>query len=38
VPSTTDYRAIGLQCVRDPREMKPVMERMMREYQERRKK
>jgi hypothetical protein len=36
-PSTTDFRALAFQFVRDPREMKPVMERMMREYQERRK-
>ena len=38
MPGSTDFRAILLRCVRDPRELKPVMERMRREWETQRKK
>jgi hypothetical protein len=33
-----DFRAISLQIVRDPQEMKPVMDRMWREFEAQRRK
>jgi hypothetical protein len=38
MPGPTDFRLVFLQIVRDPREMKPVMERMWREFEAQRKK
>jgi len=38
MPGPTDFRIVSLQIVRDPREMKPVMERMWREFEAQRKK
>jgi 4-amino-4-deoxy-L-arabinose transferase-like glycosyltransferase len=38
MPGPTDFRAVSLQIVRDPREMKPVMDRMWREYEAQRRK
>ena len=34
IPGSVDYRAIMYRCVRDPQEMKPTVERLMREFQE----
>ena len=38
MPGPTDFRLVSLQIVRDPREMKPLMERMWREFEAQRKK
>jgi hypothetical protein len=38
MPGPTDFRAVSLQIVRDPREMKLVMDRMWREFEAQRRK
>ncbi|HXK11020.1 MAG TPA: glycosyltransferase family 39 protein [Vicinamibacteria bacterium] len=38
MPGPTDFRLVSLQIVRDPQQMKPVLERMWREFEEQRRK